>query len=433
MTDLYVNPTGKLEGVVKAPPSKSYTIRAIVASLLSEGISKIRDPLFSLDTSACIKISEKLGAQIDRKDWGLKVTGCGRKLKNPGSVLDTENSGTTIRIITGVASLIEGEVTLTGDESIQKRPIGELLDALSQLGVAVSSRGGFPPIKVSGPLLGGVCSIRGDISSQFISSLLMSAPYAHENVLIELSTPLKSRPYVDLTLSVLEKFKIRVENEDYVKFFIRHGQVYEACDYTVEGDYSSGAFLIAGAALSNSDVTVLNLYKDSKQADKAIIDILRKMGAKVDVSEDRVRIQGTGNLSGITMDLSDSPDLVPICAVLGALSEGRTVIENVGHARLKECDRIHAMAVELSKMGADITEKSDGLVIKGGNLKGGAIIESWNDHRIVMSMAVAGLFANGPTTIKDVEVVAVTFPDFIDVMNTLGAGFNGKPDKSGDN
>lgn len=421
MTDLTIQETGRLEGVLKAPPSKSYTIRAVIAALLSDGVSTIRDPLYSLDTEACIKACAKLGAKIKQGQDALVIEGTCGKITAPERVLDTENSGTTIRLLTGIAGLADTKITLTGDASIQKRPIGELLDALSQLGVEVDSENEFPPHSVTGPLQGGVCKIRGDISSQFISSLLMSAPYAREDTVINVTTALKSRPYVDLTLSVLEKFRVKIDNLDYASFKIPCKQVYTATKYTVEGDYSSAAFLLAAAAITESDVTVKNLFADSKQADKKIVDILRQMGADVTVNKESIQVKGNKHLNAITMDLSDSPDLVPICSVLASLAEGETVIENVAHARLKECDRIHAMAVELSKMGADIEEREDGLLIQGGGLSGGAVIESWHDHRIVMSMAVAALAAGGETTIKDSEVAAVTYPNFTKDIREIGA------------
>lgn len=421
MTDVTITPTRKLEGSIKAPASKSYTIRAVIAGLLADGTSKIRDPLYSLDTEACIKTSERLGAKIRREDWGLEIQGLGGKIEEPDVILDTENSGTTIRLMTGIASLGSKEITLTGDESIQKRPIGELLDSLAQLGATISSTGGFPPHSVKGPLKGGSCSIQGDISSQFISSILMSAPYALNDTEINVSTPLKSKPYVDLTLSVMEHFGIEVVNDDYDKFRVPSNQSYTSTDYTVEGDYSSAAFMLSAAALTNGIVRVSNLFADSKQADKRIVDILEEMGADIKVGEGFVEVSGSGELDGVTMDLCDSPDLVPICAVLGSVARGKTIIKNVEHARLKECDRIHAMAVELGKMGVSILERRDGLEILGGALSGGVVIDSWHDHRIVMSMAVAGLLSKGETVINETEVSAVTYPDFFDHLRSLGA------------
>jgi len=420
--DLTVSPTPKLSGTVYAPPSKSITIRALVAGLLGDGDSTIRFPLDSYDTNACKKACIQLGAGIREDGDVYIVSGAGGKITAPAGPIDTENSGTTIRILTGITSLSDKPVTLTGDESIQSRPIQPLLDALTQLGVECSSTAGNPPHTVKGPLAGGECSITGDISSQFISSILMAAPQAAEDVVLELTSELKSRPYVDLTLDVLKNFGVEVINQNYEKFIIPAKQKYNSCEYTVEGDYSSAAFLLAAAALTESEVTVKNLFSDSKQADKRIVEVLKEMGAEIEAGEDSVTVSGTGNLSATTLDLSNASDLVPICSVLGALADGETIIENVAHARIKECDRIHAMAVELSKMGADIEEREDGLVIQGGALKGGAVIDSWHDHRIVMSMAVAGLRAAGETTIKDAEVAGVTFPNFADVMQKLGAG-----------
>lgn len=418
--NLTVAPTEKLYGEVKAPPSKSYTIRAIIAAMLSEGVSTIKDPLHSEDTRACIMVSKSLGAGIKGVNNDFKVSGVVGLPKTPDVVLDTLNSGTTFRLMTAISSLCSGRVTLTGDESIKKRPIEPLLLALNQLGVKTTSAGGYPPVSVEGPLRGGVCQIKGDISSQFISALLMALPCAKNNSEINVIGELKSKPYVDLTLDVLDKFKIIVRPENHVQFTIPGDQTYKATDYTVEGDYSSGAFLLAAAALTKSKVVVHNLFKTSKQADKKLIPIVREMGVDVEVSEEYVTVNGSGTLKGIDVDLSDSPDLLPITSVLGALAEGKTRIYNTAHARLKECDRIKAMYTELKKMGANIVENKDGLDITGGKLKG-TIVEGWRDHRIVMSMAVAGLKAEGRTQITDREYVSVTFPNFVRLMKILGA------------
>ena len=417
---LVVSKTASLEGSVKAPASKSYTIRAVLSALLADGTSAINDPLISLDTKASIDVCGKLGGKIRKFDEGLKIDGVAGKIRNPGSTLDTLNSGTTIRLATAISGISKDRITLTGDESIQKRPIQPLADALSQMGVRVKTTNGNPPVEVQGPLQGGECNIRGDISSQFISGLLMASPYAAKDTTINITTELKSRPYVDLTLNMLKLFKIKVGNSKYSSFHVEAGQVYSAAEYTVEGDYSSAAFILAAAALTESKVTVHNLFSDSLQADKRIVGIIRDMGAKVDVKRDSVTVRGSGRLHGVKADLSDSPDLLPIVSVLGALAEGETIIYNTEHARLKECDRIKAMHSELKKMRADVTEKQDGLVLKGGALYG-ATLDSWNDHRIVMSMAVAGLKAQGKTKIADSEVAAVTFPDFAGIMKGIGA------------
>lgn len=418
--ELTIEPTSELSGSVKTPPSKSITIRAVVAGLLSEGKTTVRNPLDSLDTRACMSAAEMLGAKITGKDGAIIVDGVGREIKIPNQIIDTQNSGTTIRIMTAVASLACGKVRLTGDESIQKRPIKPMLKALEDLGVVTESTNGFPPHSVRGPIVGRACSITGDISSQFISGLLMATPYAHADTIIEITTPLRSRPYVDLTLDMLHDFRIKVKNENYDRFFVPKEQTYRACDYTVEGDYSSAAFVVGAAAATKSRVTIQNLRAESKQADKKILDIARQMGATVKSEKNSVTISGNGKISGVTVDLSDSPDLVPIVAALGTIADDETIIENAAHARLKECDRIHAMTIELSKMGAKVTEKQDGLIIKGGNLKG-ACLEGWKDHRIVMALSVAALRAKGKTTITDAEMIPVTFPNYVKAMQKLGA------------
>lgn len=418
---LTVKPASELAGTVKAPPSKSYTIRAVIASALAEGSSTVRDPLYSDDTRACIEVCKQVGAKIEG-DYDLEVEGTGAIVKSPNQALDTLNSGTTIRLMTAIAALSSEKITLTGDSSIQARPIGPLLAALEQLDVDVESNEGCPPVTVQGPIKGGTCEIAGDISSQFISALLMACPLANEETTIKLTSPLKSKPYVDLTLDMLDRFKVKVDNKGYKKFIIPAGQKYTATDYIVEGDYSSGAFLLAASALVESKVTVKNLFADSKQADKKIVEVLGEMGADLTVAGDSVTVNGNGKLEGVKVDLSDSPDLVPILATVGALAEGEMTLYNVEHARFKECDRIHAMAAELAKMGASIKERKDGLVIIGGSLtapKG--VLDGWHDHRIVMSLAVAALNAEGTTKIGDAEYVSVTFPNFRELMSNLGA------------
>ncbi|MFH1054498.1 MAG: 3-phosphoshikimate 1-carboxyvinyltransferase [Candidatus Altiarchaeota archaeon] len=415
-----VSPVGRLVGSIAAPPSKSYTIRAVLSGLLADGVSKIRSPLMSRDTEAAFNACRLFGGEVSQKGDAVEIVGTAGKLSLPKAVVDSLNSGTTIRICTALASLCGSEVALTGDESIRRRPIQPLLDALSQLGVESSSTNGCPPLKVKGPLLGGACKIRGDVSSQFITAVLMAAPYAKKEVTVELTSPLKSRPYVDLTLDMLGLFGVEARNDGYKCFTVPSGQTYKAAEYAVEGDYSSAAFIIAAAALTESNVEVKNLSKDSLQADRKILEIISMMGAKVKVSDGSVTVVSDGRLKGLKVDLSDSPDLLPIASVLGALAEGKTEIVNAAHARLKECDRIKAMATELKMMGAQVKERQDGLEIVGGLLVG-ARVEGWLDHRVVMALAVAGLKAKGQTVISGAEHIDVTFPEFKNTLNTLGA------------
>jgi len=434
--ELTVKKTRGLAGVVKAPPSKSYTHRAIMVAGLASGVSRIRDPLLSADPLASVDAVRAAGAKVeiaDGDDHGdvegdLLITGTGGRVNAPNSLVDVRNSGTTIRIMATVFSLCDQVVTLTGDESIRKRPMQPILSALEQLGVRTTATFERAPLSVRGPIKPGECNILGDVSSQFISGLLMTLPLLDGDSAINVTTELRSKPYIDLTLDVMERFGVSVEKEDgaYRKFNIKGNQKYKAADYTVEGDYSGAAFLLGAAALTDSDVTVENLFASSRQGDKKIVSILKSMGAKVKASGNSIHVVGSGQdeLDGIDIDLSQTPDLLPIVAVLGAAAKGVTRIFNVEHARIKECDRIAAMAQGLKAMGADVEEKQDGLVIQGGKPLKGARINTFKDHRIIMAFAVAGMLAGGETVIEDAEHVDVSFPHFVEAMKTLGAKFS---------
>jgi 3-phosphoshikimate 1-carboxyvinyltransferase len=416
-----VRGVGEVVGEVEAPPSKSYTHRAFVVAALAEGRSKIRDPLRSGDTRATLKGLEALGVRIwDGEE--VAIEGTGGRLQAREEVIDCENSGTSLRLLSGLAAL-DGPVTLTGDESIQKRPMGPLLEALQQLGVEARSlgEGGRPPIVVEGGgIRGGKVEVRGDVSSQFVSSLLIAAPYAQRDVEIVMTTPLRSRPYVDITLDLMEHFGVEGENQGYERFGVAAGQRYQGREYRVEGDYSSSSYFLALGALPGSRVVVRNLSPESKQGDRKILEILEGMGARVRRSEKGVTVEGRG-LRGLEVDLGDSPDLLPTVAVLAARAEGRTEIRNVGHARFKETDRLRACALELRKMGAEVEEEEEGLTIVGERLTG-ARVESYGDHRMAMALTLAGLSAEGTTVIEGVECVGISFPGFFDRVRGLCPG-----------
>ena len=420
MSVLSVFPCDGLKGSVCAPASKSYTIRAVLCGLLADGKSRIMSPLISQDTLASFKAARMLGAFCEDIENGLEVQGISGQVRAPDQRIDTMNSGTTIRLCTAISSLAQKPVTLTGDDSVRSRPMAHLLEALAQLGVWTTSDMGRPPVTVCGPILGGKTEIAGNVSSQFISAIMMAAPYAMSDVEIVIKNGLKSRPYVDLTLDMLSRFGIEAENIGYDRFNIASGQTYRACEYTVEGDYSSAAFMLAAGAIMGEKVRVTNLFPKSLQADRKMVEILEDMGADVKVGGNHVTVSGSGRLLGVKVDLSDCPDLVPIVSALGAVCEGEVEIFNARHARVKECDRISAMACELSKMGAKVGERPDGLTIKGARIRG-ARLSGWNDHRIIMSLAIAGLAAEGVTRIDGANHIDVTFPDFVNVMGRLGA------------
>ncbi len=419
--DLEVSPSEKLHGVVKAPPSKSYTHRAIMLAGLSKGTTKIYDPLLSEDPLATIDAMRAAGASVTINDDYLFVCGNGGEIDGP-KIVDVKNSGTTIRIMSSVFSLQPKKVTLTGDDSIQKRPMAPLLEALESVGVRTTSRDGKPPISVRGPMKGNLIRIRGDVSSQYISGLLIACPLRKEDTTIEITTELKSKPYLDVTLDALTDFGARADvGDDYLTFNVPGNQFYSRPEYTVEGDYSGAAFVLGASALAEDSVTVRNLFQDSKQGDKYFIDILKMMDASVRTHGNSVEVSGGRTLRGVEVDLSQTPDLLPITAVMCSLAHGKSRIFNVEHARIKECDRISAMVKGLKQMGAKIEEKPDGMLIEGSEKLHGANIESFSDHRIVMAFAVAALKSEGATRINHAESVAVSYPGFIEDMKRLGA------------
>jgi 3-phosphoshikimate 1-carboxyvinyltransferase len=419
--DYKVSRVQELKGTLTAPPSKSYTHRAFVVASLAEGESRIENYLHAGDTLSTVNACRALGVEINLGSSAARVKGTGGALKTPPRAINCENSGTTIRLVSGMASL-DGTATLTGDASLQRRPMQPLLDALGQLGVeAYSSKGnGAPPIVVEGGTFqGGRAELRGDVSSQFISSLLIASPYAREDVEIALTTPLMSRPYIDITLDVMKSYGIGVVNRDYSSFKIASGGRYRGRKYRIEGDYTNASYFLALAALTDSDITVHDLRMDSKQGDRVMLKILSKMGAEVKVGENEVRVIGD-ELRGIEVDLKDSPDLVPTIAALACKAGGTTVIKNVEHARHKESDRLATCAREFRKFGAEIIEKQDGLVIKGAQRLKGALVESYGDHRLAMSLSILGLAAEGTTTVKGAECASISYPRFFNALESIG-------------
>jgi len=424
MTNLIIRKTEKLGGTVGAPPSKAYTHRAITAASLSEGRSSIKEALICEDTLATVKACSMLGAKIKKVNGGFLVDGAS-KLVTPEDVIHCGDSGSTLRFITPVCALADGISVLTGNEGLRRRPMEPLLSALRQLGVQCHSTRadeGSPVVVFGGGIKGGKASIRGDVSSQFVSGLLLAAPKAFADTEIMVTTELESKPYVTMTLNILDKHGVKVEpSPDYSRFFVPCGQVYKPFSHAVEGDYSSAAFLLSAASIIDSRVKVTNLRGESLQGDRVMVDILREMGSQVKVGEDYVEVQGAKQgLEGISIDLRDAPDLAPICAVLGCLARGETLISGVRRLRLKESDRIASISNELRKMGGEIKESEDGFTIKGVKSLHGTEINSHNDHRIAMACAIAGLRAEGKTIIHGIECVNKSYPNFVKDLRSLG-------------
>jgi 3-phosphoshikimate 1-carboxyvinyltransferase len=410
-----------VSGSVRAPPSKSYTHRAVFAGAYG-GSAVVRQPLLSADTRASVRVVEGFGASVERGEDRLSIEGFDGEPTVPADVLDCANSGTTIRLAMGTAGLVDGTTALTGDESLRSRPQGPMLEAIEQLGGrARSTRGnGQAPIVIDGWPDGGRVEIPGDVSSQFVTSLLMAGALTDAGIEIDLTAALKSSPYVEITSDLLADFGVTVERTE-GGFAVPGGQSYDAPTggYDVPGDFSAASYLLAAGAIAGGPVTVEGLYP-GPQGDSAIIPILERMGAAIDWNEANgtVTVEGS-TLSGVTVDVEDTPDLLPTVAVLGAVSDGPTRIENCEHVRYKETDRVSAMAEALTTMGIDVEETRNELVVHGGSLSG-ASLDGRSDHRIVMSLAVAGLVADDEVRISDAEDVAVSFPDFFEELSALG-------------
>ena len=421
-------------GTARAPPSKSYTHRAILAAGYGPG-ARIVEPLVSADTRATTQAVEAFGGSLEAEDDVLVVSGFDGRPTVPDDVVDCANSGTTIRLVTAAAALAEGLTVLTGDDSLRSRPHGPLLDAVSDLGGrAESTRGnGQAPLVVGGPIDGGRVSIPGDVSSQFVTALLMAGAVTDGGIEIELETALKSAPYVEITRELMAAFGVETEaidgdgGETAAGFRVPGGQTYEpeGGQYAVPGDFSSMSYLLAAGALAadEGEAVLVRGAHPSAQGDAAIVEILERMGATIDWDRESGEIAvRKSRLSGVTVDVGDTPDLLPTIATLGAAADGTTRIENAEHVRYKETDRVSAMAEELGKLGAVVEEEPDALVVRGGESDlSGATVDGRGDHRVIMSLAVAGLVADGGTTIAGADHVDVSFPGFFDLLYDLGA------------
>lgn len=430
---LKVKDISKIGGVVKAPPSKSYSHRAVILASLAKGTSKLYDMLYSEDTLASIRVCKALGAKINKTDDYLEVVGTGGKLHNSSSEpIDLANSGTTLRLMTSISALSDNEVILTGDESLQTRPMGLLMDALMPLGIETESLNDNEkaPILIKPGYGGGETNIYGNVSSQYISSIIISSPLSDKGVTLYVLPEFKSKPYVNMTLDIMKKFGVKSLRGYYLKHdscdkehqscrideFKVKKQDYVACDYTVEGDYSSASYLLALIAINGGKAKIKNLFRDSKQGDKYILDILQKMGATIIRGEDYVEIASNGDLKAIDVNLSNAPDLLITVAVLAAMAEGTTNITGVAHARVKETDRIDTTCRELEKLGCKLVEHEDGMSITGGVSSG--VVDSHGDHRLAMAFSLIGL--KHDIEITNGEVFDVSFPYFIESMAELG-------------
>jgi len=427
LVDIVIKRSEHLEGEVYAPSSKAYTHRMLIAAFLSRGTSKISNPLVSDDTEATLEAVKAFGAEAELRENYWRIRGLD-SLRTPRSPIDCGESGATLRFMVPVAALALGPSVFTFGSSLERRPIAPLLQSLKQLGAEsnLQLKEGSSLVRIQGGgLRGDKTSIRGDISSQFISGLLFACPKAKKDTEISITTPLESRNYVQMTMEILDKHDIKIfASDNFTRLEIPSNQNYNPRNHEVPGDFSSAAFLLAAAAITSSKLKVKNLDYHTTQGDKAILDILKEMGSKVRVSNDCVEVKGE-QLNAIDLDAKNIPDLVPVCAVLACYSRGTSKIYSAKRLRYKESDRLFSLHAELNKMGAEIMVKEDGLVITGPCKMHGTTIDPHNDHRIAMACTVAALAASGETKIQNSECVNKSYPRFFDDLRLLGANIVG--------
>ena len=425
---IIISPPSTVRGSISIPPSKSHTMRAILFGALANGTSVIRNYLPAPDTVHMINACKLLGATPVVVGSNLTIEGVNGKIESVEDVIQAGNSGLILRLVSTVAALCPSHTIISGDHSIRhQRPMSHLLEALNQLGVyAVSARGyGFAPLIIRGPLMGGQVTVQGQ-DSQPITALLIACSFAKGPTEINVINP-GEKPWIDLTLSWLSRLGIKCTNENYERYTLAGNSRINAFDYSVPGDWSSAAFPIAAALVTGSELIINNVDMMDPQGDKEIVDTLRKMGALIEFDESTksLHVRAGGKLKGMIIDMNRFIDAITILSVIACFAEGETHLINASIARQKECDRLHCITTELTKMGAAIIELEDSVIINGGQLHG-ATVESYGDHRMAMSLAIAGLAAKGSSTLLNVDCVTKTFPNFLESFQALGAEIEAK-------
>ena len=406
----------KISGKIVCPSNKSYTHRAVFLASLTKGESTIENILHSADTKATIEACKKFGAKINENGNNLVINS---DSSIHASTIDAANSGTTIRIATAIASLADGKSTLSGDTSLNQRPMKPLLDALESIGAKCSSNDGKPPVEVSGIIKGGELSILGNISSQFISALMIAAPLSQNGIILNIEGDLVSKPYLDATISIMKKFGVDVKTEIPYKKYSINNQTYNSSSVTIPSDFSSLALLLSASVLIGDNLQIEVTMSDLPQGDEYFIEILKKLGADVDIKSNIITVKSPEKLDGGKFDLSNTPDLLPPLSILALKTTNPIEIFNVKHARYKETDRIAILARELQKLGIKVEEKEDGLILHSSDELNGANLNSENDHRLFMTFCIAGMYV-GNCIVSDAESVNVSYPNFIDDVNAIG-------------
>lgn len=406
---------------VTVPGSKSYTHRIFIAAALSSGPCSIVNWLDSDDTNYTLSALNQFGASVDKTPDGLILIGRNGNMDSCEKPIYLGNSGTSMRLLTAYAAIGNGRYVLTGSDRMHERPIQDLLDGLQQVGVHAISKNnnGCPPVEIIGDrVAGGTVDLNCSISSQFLSGLLLMAPYTKNGMEIHVTHGPVSKPYIDMTIDIMARFGVDIYRTGYDYFKIPGGQYYRSGSYVVEPDASQAGYFWGAAAITGHSIKVNGISKQSSQGDVRFVDVLSAMGCRVIHEPDGITIVG-GELSGIEVDMADMPDIVPTLAVVAAFAEGITVIKNVSHLKVKESDRLSAVINELTKMGISAKSENDDLIITGGNPHG-AVIETYDDHRIAMCFALAGLRVPG-IEITNEQCVEKSFPTFWEVFDGLRA------------
>ena len=406
-----------IDGTIAAPASKSVVQRIIAAALLADGASHFGNVTLCNDSQAAIAIARALGAEIELSGRNLTVKGGFKPRKK---VLDCGESGLCSRLFAAVAALSSRELILSGQPALCKRPADMIPEPLIRLGASCIADDGHLPLKISGPLKGGRVNIDGSVSSQFLTGLLMALPVIAADSEINVAN-LKSKPYIDLTLEILSRFGIRIEHHDYRRFFVPGGQKYQPIDFDIEGDYSGAAFLLVAGALRGR-IAVTGLNPESHQADRAILELIKQVGAQIEIDADVIRVAHS-SLQAFTCDATHFPDLFPPLVALAAGCKGISRIDGVGRLLYKESNRAVVLKTEFKKLGIDIRLEGDTMLIKGDKIQGG-LTQAHNDHRIAMALAIAGLSADQPVTIDGVECVAKSYPAFFDDLKSVGGNID---------
>ena len=416
---------GNLKGTIEIPPSKSYSHRAVIAAALAENgkKSKIDNLKFSVDITTTTDIMENWGAEIERFESALEIIGNGGKVAPRDKYVQCNESGSTIRFLIPVGITSKNELVFDGKGKLVDRPLDSYYRIFDKQGLKYETTGGKLPLTVNGKLKPGNYEIDGNISSQFITGLLYALPLLEGDSKLIINKNLESKGYVDLTLEILKLAGIEIVNNDYKSFDIRGNQTYKPFDYTVEGDYSQVAFwIVAGIISANRDneVKCLHVNKNSLQGDREIIEIVTRMGAKLEIFDDYVIVKPS-KTKGTVIDISQCPDIGPVLTVLAALSEGETRIINGERLRIKESDRITSIKTELNKLGGNVSEEGDSLIIQGvEGFRGGITVNAWNDHRIAMSLAIASTRCEKEIILEEAESVRKSYPHFWDDFVKMG-------------